>query len=141
MSNSVDFPISTEDFQRDAALYGSRNGQPGGDDNPPPNGYSSNMEARFVKIEGRLDGIDNRLNGIEKRLDTIGGEVSSLRWWVVGTMIAALGLATTIILHESNRNWEVAQKALERGTEASIRVEAARLAQERQGKAAQPPQK
>jgi len=94
------------------------------------------MEARISKIEIRLDGVESQLSEIKQ-------EIKGLRWWILGTFVGVVTIifAVTIplILHESNRNWEVAQKALERGNEANIKAEALRLATEWQRQAAPSP--
>lgn len=102
---------------------------------------NSDMEARISKIETRLDGMDARLNGIDVQLIDIKSDmreirsaVQSMPKWFIGMAVAVVAAICTVsvplILHESNRNWEVTQKALDRATDAAIRVEALRLAQE-----------
>jgi hypothetical protein len=55
----------------------------GGDDGGtiPP----MDTTARLDRVEARLDGVEKRLDRVEVKLDHLGGEVSNLKWWLLGT--------------------------------------------------------
>ena len=85
---------------------------------------------RIAKIETRLDGVERQLSEIKE------GQ-RGLRNIIIGTAIGILAIIVPLVLHESNRNWEIAQKAFDRASEANVKVEAIRLAAEWQKQDAQ----
>jgi hypothetical protein len=90
-------------------------------------GYGSNMEPRIGKIEARLDVIEPRIAKIEARLDvmdtrldgiesTVAGiksEVSQLRLWILGSVLAFI--AAIITFGQYQASWF--QSSLAQGRE------------------------
>ena len=83
-------------------------------------GYNESMEERVARIETRLDSI-------ERQIGELKDGNRSIRNLIIGSAIAILAVAVPLVIHESNRNWEITQKALERATDASIRAESLRI--------------
>ena len=86
-------------------------------------GYPPDMDARIDKIEVRIDKI-------ERAIDRLISDISSLKQWVIGIALASLGITiavltlhTSWLIHDSNRNWETSQKALEKIETNLLRLE------------------
>ena len=71
---------------------------------------------------------------IEKRLDSLENSVSNMRWWILGTCLTTILSVVSIIIafmqYQSswlqlvvNRNWEIAQKSLEKIEATQMRLE------------------
>jgi hypothetical protein len=71
------------------------------------------MEPRIAKIESRLDGMDARLNGIESTVLGIKTEVSQLRLWILGSVLAFI--AAIITFGQYQASWF--QSSLAQGRE------------------------
>lgn len=57
-------------------------------------------------------------------------EVRTSTKTIISWVLAGIGIGVMIILYVFERNWDVAMKALDRGTEANVKVEARRLAEQ-----------
>lgn len=54
----------------------------------------ASLESGMTEVEVRLDGIGNRLERVEVRLEHVEREVSNIKWWILGQIVA--GLLTVI---------------------------------------------
>lgn len=100
------------------------------------------MDERIGRLEGKVDRLDARFGGLETsvaRLETsvahmqgdmaeiradmrtMRSEFGSLRRWIIGTAIAVITIITSIIGLQDmwyqktlDRNWEIANKALDK---------------------------
>lgn len=99
------------------------------------------MEERISRIEMRLDSLESSVDTVKSDVShiktqnsSLEGDVSNMRWWILGTCITTIlsvaGIMIAFAQYQSSwfqialsRNWEVSQKSLEKIEATQMRLE------------------
>lgn len=97
-------------------------------DNNYGSGYSGNggdqhMPERIARIEEKVAQIENNQNRLTSQIDSLKTATITLMLGGFGVIIALLTVATTWFIHDSNRNWEIAQESLDQIHAIELRME------------------
>lgn len=124
------------------------NGYCGGGGEPPM------ISERLSRLETHVAHIQNEVSNLRDDMRNLRDEIGNMRWWILSSCLATiLGVASIVVAFgqyqaswfqnslsqtmerfekESDRNWEAAQKALERIDENRHRVDRMEIRQQLQ---------